>query len=62
MGEYAEVVTTILSLAVALNLEVVAEGVETQEQLDFLIENGCKFFQGYLLSKPLLAEHLREGC
>lgn len=56
--EDAAVVTTILSLASTLNLEVVAEGVETQEQLEFLIKSGCQSFQGYLLGKPMAAEQL----
>ena len=48
-----EMVNTILHIAKIFNLEVVAEGVETEEQRSFLIEHGCKIFQGYLYSKPL---------
>lgn len=44
---------TIISLAKGLNLSVVAEGVETKEQLDFCRENGCDELQGYYFSKPL---------
>lgn len=54
------VVTTILSLANNLNLDVVAEGVDTAEQLEFLIQAGCPHFQGYLLSKPLPVEQLQH--
>ena len=43
----------IISMAHALKLEVVAEGVETQEQLDFLPRNGCDVLQGYLLGRPV---------
>ncbi len=39
-----------------MNLRVVAEGVETQAQADFLRHHGCDAIQGYLLSQPLLPE------
>ena len=42
-----------MALAKSLDLNVVAEGVETQQQLDWLLENGCKAFQGYFFSHPL---------
>ncbi|CAM5218503.1 EAL domain-containing protein [Alishewanella longhuensis] len=60
--EDAAVVATILSLANTLQLEVVAEGVETQEQLDFLVQSGCHAFQGFLLGRPVPAGQLRNGC
>jgi diguanylate cyclase (GGDEF)-like protein len=41
-----------LAIARGLGLDVVAEGVETQAQLDFLIREGCPFAQGYLLARP----------
>ncbi len=44
---------SIISLAKNLNLDVVAEGVETPEQLQFLQENGCSIIQGFYFSKPL---------
>jgi EAL domain-containing protein (putative c-di-GMP-specific phosphodiesterase class I) len=44
---------SIISLASNLNLDVVAEGVETAEQLAFLQENGCSVIQGFYFSKPL---------
>ena len=44
---------TIISLCSSLNLKVIAEGVETEEQKELLLENGCKFIQGYLYSRPL---------
>jgi len=49
----SEIVGTIISMAAHLNLVVVAEGVETNEQLEFLIDHGCDLFQGYHYSRPL---------
>ncbi|WP_297432947.1 EAL domain-containing protein [Sulfurimonas sp.] len=49
------IVRTIIALARNLRLETIAEGVETQEQLDFLIDEGCVNIQGYYFSKPLSA-------
>ncbi|HIJ61274.1 MAG TPA: EAL domain-containing protein [Rhodospirillaceae bacterium] len=48
-----EIVRTIMALAKTLNLDVVAEGVETESQAQLLEEAGCDIFQGYLFSKPL---------
>ncbi|MHB1372904.1 MAG: EAL domain-containing protein [Thauera sp.] len=47
-----EIVKTIIALARALDLRVIAEGVETHSQLDTLIEEGCAGFQGYLFHRP----------
>jgi len=49
----AIIVRTILVLAESLSLKVVAEGVETPEQHRFLLDNGCRLFQGYLFGKPV---------
>ena len=52
---------TIISLGRTMGLSVIAEGVETEEQRDFLVHLGCHAFQGYLFSKPLpLAEFERQ--
>ena len=63
--EAAAIVAAIISIANSLKLDVVAEGVETQAQCDFLVENGCTTMQGYLLSRPVtgqaIAELLRGG-
>ena len=53
----AEIIRAIVAMARSLGLEMIAEGVEQQDQLDFLLKEGCHFYQGYLYSKPLpLAE------
>jgi len=49
----AAIVTAVVGLARTLKLRVVAEGVETREQLDFLRRQGCDRMQGYLMSAPL---------
>src|SRR5690606_37864191 len=46
----------ILSMAESLGLDTVAEGIETREQLDFLVQHGCRRGQGFYLSKPIPAE------
>jgi diguanylate cyclase len=46
-------VKTILAMAHALDLQVVAEGVESREQLDFIGAHGCDYAQGYLFAKPM---------
>ncbi len=55
----------IISLAHKIGLETVAEGVELQEQKDYLVDNGCDIMQGYLFSKPVSREKalemLRDG-
>lgn len=48
----AAIAVTVLSLGKALGLTVVAEGVETEAQRDFLARHGCRVFQGYLFGRP----------
>ncbi|MBE0440240.1 MAG: response regulator [Gammaproteobacteria bacterium] len=52
------IVETIIAMANSLKLGVIAEGVETQEQLDFLQLHQCHIIQGYFISKPLPADEL----
>jgi len=51
-----EITATIIAMAHTLRLKVLAEGVETEAQLDFLRARGCDFYQGFLSSRPLPPE------
>lgn len=55
-GNDASIACTIVALGHSLGLRVIAEGVETAEQRDFLNNNGCTIWQGYLFSRPLPGE------
>jgi diguanylate cyclase (GGDEF)-like protein/PAS domain S-box-containing protein len=61
----AAIVKAIIAMTGSLGMRVVAEGVETQEQLEFLLMHGCDEIQGYYFSRPVSAEAvaalLREG-
>ncbi len=65
-NEDCEIVRLIIMLAHSLHLQIIAEGIETKEQLDFLISLGCDFGQGYFFSPPV--DHqgaqrlLEHGC
>ena len=52
-GDKSELVKAILSMAAALRLQVIAEGVETPAQVDYLKAHGCRFVQGYLFGAPM---------
>lgn len=62
----AGLIRAIISMGHVLGLEVVAEGVETQEQMSFLQENDCDYIQGYFVERPVDAEalepYLREAA
>jgi EAL domain-containing protein (putative c-di-GMP-specific phosphodiesterase class I) len=57
----AVIVRAILAMGHSFRLSVIAEGVETTAQRDFLINNGCRRFQGYLFGRPVPVEMLEIG-
>ena len=56
------IVKTIIMMGSNLGLEVVAEGVETEEELEFLIENNCNYYQGYYFSRAKTPAAVEEYC
>jgi EAL domain-containing protein (putative c-di-GMP-specific phosphodiesterase class I) len=67
--EYSEqsesIIRSIMNIATELNIEVSAEGIETQDQLDKLVDAGCSLFQGYYLGRPeeandFLSNHIKD--
>jgi EAL domain-containing protein (putative c-di-GMP-specific phosphodiesterase class I) len=56
----AAIARTIVALAHGMGLGVIAEGVETVEQRDFLASNGCHDYQGFLFSRPLPLEGFEQ--
>jgi EAL domain-containing protein (putative c-di-GMP-specific phosphodiesterase class I) len=55
-----EITAAVIAMAHKLNLRVVAEGIETKEQLDFLRSNRCEYGQGYLIARPMSADELES--
>ncbi len=56
--EDAGITKAVIALGESLNLKVIAEGVETEAQRDFLVEHGCKNIQGYLYGKPMPVDEM----
>jgi diguanylate cyclase (GGDEF)-like protein/PAS domain S-box-containing protein len=56
----AAIIKAIIALAKSLNLDVVAEGVETEAQKEFLLQNGCENIQGYYFGKPKAAAEIKK--
>jgi len=50
----------VIALAKSMNLDIIAEGVETKEQRDFLVQNECRNIQGYYYSKPVNAQEMKK--
>jgi EAL domain-containing protein (putative c-di-GMP-specific phosphodiesterase class I) len=59
-GDGEAIATAIIAMAHSLDLTVVAEGVETVEQLEFLRRAGCDIMQGYYFAKPMPGKELTE--
>ena len=57
-GDDGTIASSIIALASALDLKIVAEGVETQEQLDFLRRHDCDLYQGFFHSRPVKASEV----
>ena len=55
-GVQANITSSIIKMVGNMGLETIAEGVESQEQLDFLAEIGCDIVQGYYFSRPVNIE------
>lgn len=55
-----KILKMIMTLAKSLDMEVITEGVETREQVDFLTEFGCDVFQGYFFAKPMPVENFED--
>ena len=58
--EDAAIATSIIAIARSLNMEVIAEGVETEKQRDFLFNSGCTVMQGYLFGAPMAAGEIEK--
>lgn len=55
----ASITKAVIALAKSLNLKVIAEGAETSDQADFLVDNGCHHIQGYFFGKPMPADEMK---
>jgi EAL domain-containing protein (putative c-di-GMP-specific phosphodiesterase class I) len=60
-GTQRAIVQAILALGASLSINVVAEGIETNEQIDALLDLGCAYGQGYLLGHPLTADECESA-
>jgi diguanylate cyclase (GGDEF)-like protein len=60
-GENLEIIRTIITLAQALKMQVIAEGVETEKELEMLLELNCEHAQGFYFARPMPLEDLRAS-
>ena len=58
--EDASFARMVIGIAKSMNLDLIAEGVESESQLQFLKDEGCRLIQGFYFSKPLSAEKARD--
>ena len=59
-GDDVAIVKSVISLARSLGIDVIAEGVETEQQKQFLLDNGCNHGQGYYLSRPMAVKDVKQ--
>lgn len=55
-----DIINAVISLAHSLDLEIIAEGIELEEQADYLLDNSCEYGQGYFYDRPMTAEMIEE--
>jgi len=60
VNQTSAIIRAIVDLSHNLNLKVVAEGVQTQEQLNYLKEIGCDMIQGYYISKAIKSQQIKD--
>jgi diguanylate cyclase (GGDEF)-like protein/PAS domain S-box-containing protein len=60
INDRQSIVEAIILLAKGLSLDVIAEGVETQEEINFLLKTGCRAFQGYYFHRPMAPDMITE--
>ena len=56
------IVSEVINLAKKLNMKIVAEGIESREQVDFLVEQECDLIQGYFFAKTMPINEFVEKC
>jgi EAL domain-containing protein (putative c-di-GMP-specific phosphodiesterase class I) len=56
------ILQSVIRLAYSLGMDVITEGIETEEQLRILSEMGCEYFQGYYFSRPVPVEVFEQKC
>lgn len=60
IGKEKNIINAIIELGHSLNLKIVAEGIESHEQSEYLIENGCDYGQGYYYDRPMKADDIEK--